>query len=127
MALPCKHYDAEELQNDKEFKKLSSWNRSVSPRLVIIDEVRHCKVLSLRGDMDPVTVGIDRETWIGGVIEMDKSVMPSQDGMGVRSCSRKLWTAEHYARQWHRKGTPGGTRRSEADPVELAKALELLG
>lgn len=102
---------------------------SAKPRLVVADELRQAKVLSLRGDMDPVSVGLDTPRWRG--TRLSVRVMPSQDGAGVRNCSRKLERAESTSRRWHRgvAGRPKGTggKGAVADEAKLAEHLKALG
>lgn len=123
MPKPCRHEDTEELQDHKEFLKLTRWKRSSHQRLVVIDEARQNRALNLRGDMDSCTAGVDRATWVGEAVEVPKGVMPTQVGRGVRSCSIKLARAEFYSTRWRQ----GSGRDNHADPIELERALKELG
>jgi hypothetical protein len=129
---PCKHRSTEEVQPHKWLLELEREVWPLNARAQekqdhsVHEEVRRAKVLRLRGDGGAVTVGLDTPRWQGTRVEAN---MVSQDGRGVRNCSRKLERAEFYSSRYHRKmAGPRGTRgTSEVDQVELEKALRELG
>lgn len=129
MPRECRHISREEVQDDKDFKELSSWKRSTRPRLVPLDELKQAKLFSLTGHMDACTAGLGgQERWTGVPVALRKAVMPSQDAagrQGMRNCSRKLEAASIYIVS--RPRTAGAARTPKAaqviDYAELEKAL----
>lgn len=90
MTQECRHISRSEAQSDEDFRKLSRWTRSTSPRLVAVDELRLARLARLTGHMDAVSVGVDRPSWSGEARALDKGVMETQDGRGVRLSCRKF-------------------------------------
>lgn len=134
MTQACRHEDRGELQDDKEFRKLTRWTRSSHQRLVPLDEMRQAKLFNLTGHMDACTAGLpSQERWTGVPVTLRKSVMPSQDArgrQGMRNCSRKLEVASMYAVSRRSAGTTGGRapRATQViDEAELEKALREIG
>lgn len=128
MPSACRHESTQELQDDKAFKELSTWTRSVHKRLVPIDELRQAKLFRLSGDHGAVQAGLDTPAWRGEAVRTKKAVMPSQDGPDVRSCSRKLARAEFYGPRWHQKKSSAtsdsrGAKAQEINYEALARAL----
>lgn len=129
MERQCKHRSPEEEQPHKWLLELEREVWPLNARAQehqgheVHEEVRRAKLFRLSGDGQGVTVGLDTPKWKGTRTEAN---MVSQDGQGVRSCSRKLARAEFYSSRWHRRAaSTRGT--SEVNEVELKKALEELG
>jgi hypothetical protein len=120
------HRSSREIERDERTKLpkghgTHAW--SSTQAFTVTEELRQAKLKRLRGDMDAVSVGLDTPRWRGTRMTVE---MPSLDGRGVRSCSRKLAAAEFYGPRWHRRNG-GGSKRSEANEEELARVLAELG
>lgn len=100
----CRHLSTDEVQTDKDLQRIARevWKYTAAEQSHSVeDQMRWAKALQLTGEAGgPVSQGIDRLTWVqegqGGVANLRRSVMPSQDGRGVRSCSKKLARASMY-------------------------------
>lgn len=128
--MECRHHSAEEHMDDKAFRKLSRWTPSSHQRLVVVDEARQAKVFRLRGDMEPVAVGLPvHERFEGVKVDLRKSVMPSQEGRGVRSSAFKVERAAMYnVRHASGSGPRRGVRTSQViNYEELERALASFG
>lgn len=126
----CRHESAEERMDDKAFKKLTRWTPSSHQRLVVVDEARQAKVLGLHGDMETVVVGLPaHERFRGTRVNLAKSVMPSQEGRGVRSSAFKVERAAMYnVRHASGSGPRRGVRTSQViNYEELERALASFG
>jgi hypothetical protein len=112
----------DELTKDGPKNPRRVWSvKPIEPQERLIHQLRANRALMTAGDGQGVTVGLDTPKWRGTRLTAD---MPSQDGMGVRSCSAKLRRAEFYGPQWHRKTGRGGSSNRDVDWAELRKALE---
>lgn len=121
------HRSSIEMERDEKTKLPKGHGTHVwssTQAFTVTQELRQAKALSLRGDMDNVSQGLDTPRWQGRRMTVE---MPSQDGAGVRSCSRKLAVAEFYGPRWHRRNSGRGSTRTEANQEELARALAELG
>lgn len=120
MASTCRHRDVEELQSDKDFREMTEWTRSVTPRLVITDELRQAKIFDLRGDWDGGLGRVEPRP-----IQTFEYVIAQEElkssGLWMRSAQGKVNRAQMFIVESKTKSRP------KADPVALAKALKELG
>jgi hypothetical protein len=125
---PCRHRLTEEEQPHKWLLELERevWPLNARAQEHQDHSVRHelirARALRLQGDGGCVSQGLDTPRWQG---TRTTASMESQDGLGVRSCSRKLARAEFYSTRYHRRAGTRGT--SEVDQAELEKVLRELG
>lgn len=117
----------EELRTLKEVKAAKRLRETYAGTATM--EVRQSKVFRLRGDMEPVTHGIDRSHEFQGVrVALKHDLMPSATGRGVRSSAFKVERAAMYVVRAKGSGPRRGPRVSQVvNEDELAKALAEIG
>jgi hypothetical protein len=83
--MECRHFETDEVQSDKDFRKISQWTRSVRPRLVVIDENRQYKAFRLLdGSGGEVEVGTAKYPKVELGEAVSPRVMPSQGNRTIK-------------------------------------------
>lgn len=118
----------EELRTLKEVRKAKRLRETYAGTATM--EVRQAKVFRLartQVDSDPCEHGIDRSHEFQGVtVNLRKSVMPSQEGRGVRSSAHKVERAAMFnVRHAKGSGPRRGPRTQQVNQSELEAALAL--